>query len=82
MLKGVFVTASGALAVAVFVSAVAGQSAMAAAPKCQNKANKYAACTDRLKANTTGKKTKDKQLDVESWSWGSSSTSKRLRMAK
>jgi hypothetical protein len=55
---------------------------MAAAPKCQNKANKYAACTDRLKANTTGKKTKDKQLDVESWSWGSSSTSKRPRMAK
>jgi hypothetical protein len=55
MLKGAVIAAAGVLAVAVFASAVTGPSAMAAAPKCKNKANKYVACTDKLKAKTQRK---------------------------
>ena len=49
MLKGALIAAAGALAVAVFASAVTGPAVMAAAPKCKNKANPYVACTDKLK---------------------------------
>jgi hypothetical protein len=48
---------------------VAGR-ALAAAPKCLNKANKYVACTDKLRATPTRKKAKGKPLDVESYQWG------------
>ena len=44
MLKRGFIVAAAALA------AATGPAAMAAAPKCLNKANKYVACTDKLKA--------------------------------
>jgi hypothetical protein len=53
MLKGAVVTAASTLAVAVFAIAVTGPSAMAAGPKCKNQANKYVACTDKLKAKSS-----------------------------
>ena len=82
MLKGAFFVAAGALAVAVFATAVTGPEAMAAAPKCKNKANKYVACTDKLRTKTGQKAAKDKQLDVDSYSFGDGSASKQPRLAK
>lgn len=82
MLRRALLVAAGTLAIAAFTGAATGPEAMAAAPKCLNKANKHVACTDRLKADATGKKAKDKQLEVESWSWGNSSAAKRPRLAK
>jgi hypothetical protein len=82
MLKRALIVAAGTLAIAVFTTAATGPEAMAAAPKCKNKANKYVACTDKLRATPARKTAKGKQLDVESWGWGSSSASKRPRLAK
>lgn len=55
MLKSVLV-ASGALVLSAFVTAATSSMAMAVTPNCLNKANKYVACTDRLKTKT-GQKT-------------------------
>jgi hypothetical protein len=49
MLKAALAVAS-ALAVAIFSTAVS-PAAMANPPKCKNKANKYVACTDKLKTS-------------------------------
>lgn len=62
-----------------------GPQAIAEAPKCKNKANKYVACTDKLKANTTPRKKSARRLPVlmviPNRDWGGSSASKR-RLAK
>ena len=50
MLKGALIATVVTLAVAVVATAAPGPAAMADAPKCKNKANKYVACTDKLKA--------------------------------
>jgi hypothetical protein len=47
MLKGAPVVAASALVVAVFAIAASGPAAIAAAPKCLNKANQYVACTQQ-----------------------------------
>ena len=52
MLKGAPVVAASALVVAVFAIAASGPAAIAAAPKCLNKANQYVACTSNLRAKT------------------------------
>jgi hypothetical protein len=52
MLKGAPVVAASALVVAVFAIADSGPAAIAAAPKCLNKANQYVACTSNLRAKT------------------------------
>jgi hypothetical protein len=44
--------ATGTLVLSAFVTAATGSVAMAATPNCLNKANKYVACTDRLKTKT------------------------------
>ena len=51
MLKAALVTTSAFIAVA-FVTAMSGSPAMAVTPNCLTKANKYVACTDRLKTKT------------------------------
>ena len=51
MLKSALV-ATGALVFSAFVTAMTSSGAMAATPNCLNKANKYVACTDRLKTKT------------------------------
>jgi hypothetical protein len=51
MLKSALV-ATGALVLSAFVTAATGSAAMAVTPNCLNKANKYVACTDRLKTKT------------------------------
>jgi hypothetical protein len=51
MLKAALVATSALVAV-VFATAVMGPAAMAATPNCLNKANKYVACTDKLKTKT------------------------------
>jgi hypothetical protein len=51
MLKAALV-ATGALVLSAFVTATTGSVAMAVTPNCLNKANKYVACTDRLKTKT------------------------------
>ena len=53
---GLMAVAAGALAAAIFATVPAGTEAMAAAPKCLNKANKHVACTDKLKAKAPRKK--------------------------
>ena len=63
MLKGAFIAAACALAVV--ATAVTGPAAMAAAPKCKNKANKYVACIDKLKAKTERKKGVDYLPKIE-----------------
>jgi hypothetical protein len=55
MFRSAFIATASALAFAVFASAVTDPAAMAAAPKCKNKANRYVACTDRLRAKTARK---------------------------
>jgi hypothetical protein len=44
--------ATGALALSALVTAATGSVAMAVTPNCLNKANKYVACTDKLKTKT------------------------------
>jgi hypothetical protein len=51
MLKSVLV-ATGALVLSAFVTTATSSVAMAVTPNCLNKANKYVACTDRLKTKT------------------------------
>jgi hypothetical protein len=55
MLKMVLV-AAGVLAATVVTAALPTPAAMAEAPKCKTKANKYVACTDRLRAKAPRKK--------------------------
>jgi hypothetical protein len=52
MLKGASVIAASVLVIAVLTIAAAGPAAIAAAPKCLNKANQYVACTSNLRAKT------------------------------
>ena len=49
MLKGTPAVAASALVLAVYAIAASGPTAIAAAPKCKNKANQ---CTNNLRANT------------------------------
>ncbi len=49
MLKGTLIAAAGAFVAAVLAASLTGPPAIAEAPKCKNKANKYVACTDKLK---------------------------------
>jgi len=51
MLKSALV-ATGALVLSAFVAATTGSMANAVTPNCLNKANKYVACTDKLKTKT------------------------------
>jgi hypothetical protein len=51
MLKAALVTTAAFVTVA-FAAAMSGSPAMAATPNCLTKANKYVACTDRLKTKT------------------------------
>jgi hypothetical protein len=51
MLKSALV-ATGALVLSAFVTATTGSMANAVTPNCLNKANKYVACTDKLKTKT------------------------------
>jgi len=51
MLKSVLV-ATGALVLSAFVTAATSSAAMAGTQNCLTKANKYVACTDRLKTKT------------------------------
>lgn len=53
MLKSAIVATALAIAA---VAATQVPPALADAPKCKNKANKYVACTDKLKANTPRRK--------------------------
>lgn len=50
------VATTALLAAIVAMSALQAPAAMAEAPKCKTKANKYVACTDKLKARTPRKK--------------------------
>ena len=69
MLKVALIAAAGALAVTVLATAVTGPEAMAAAPKCKNKANKYVACTDKLKAKSPRRSSVDGR-DFLTWQRG------------
>jgi hypothetical protein len=51
MLKAALVV-TGSLVLSAFVTAATGSMAKAVTPNCLNKANKYVACTDRLKTKT------------------------------
>ena len=53
--------ALGTFGVIVATPALVARQALAAGPKCLNKANKYAACTDKVRAKTQRKKS---QLDA------------------
>jgi hypothetical protein len=76
------VATAALLAATVAMPALLAPAAVAEAPKCKTKANKYVACTDKLRANIARKQAKDRQLDVESYSWGSVKASKPPRLAK
>jgi hypothetical protein len=70
--------AAGAFAVAVFATAATGPEAMAAAPKCLNKANKYVACTDKLA--TRKPRAQEAKLEnsmVKSWSTSGDASTRR-----
>lgn len=49
MLKRTFIVLAGALAVALATPAFMAPEAGADTPKCKTKANKYGACTDKLR---------------------------------
>ena len=54
-----FLIVTAAVATAAMLAAapaLVAPQALAATPKCKNKANKYVACTDKLKAKTQRKK--------------------------
>ncbi len=70
MLKVALIAAAGALAVTVLATAVTGPEAMAAAPKCKNKANKYVACTDKLKAKSPRRSSDVDGRDFLTWQRG------------
>jgi len=72
MLKIALITTAGALAVAVFASAAAVPTAMADAPKCKNKANKYVACTDKLRARSPRRASDVDGRDFLVWQRGGS----------
>ena len=74
--------ATALIAAIVAAPTLQAPAAMAETPKCKTKANKHVACTDKLKATTARKDAKDRQLDVESWSWGNGSASKRQRLTR
>jgi hypothetical protein len=77
-LKCTLIAAAGALASAVVMPAFTTPSALAAAPKCLNKANKYVACTNKLKAKTQRKgAVKLQNSMVRSWSTSSDGTWRR-----
>ena len=69
-MRTALIATAGTLAIVALTIAAAGPEATAAEPKCLNKANKYVACTDKLRATPARKKAKGKQLDVESYQWG------------
>ncbi len=55
MLKSALIATAGTLAIVALTTAATGPEATAAEPKCLNKANKYVACTDKLRAKTQRK---------------------------
>jgi hypothetical protein len=58
--------ALGMFGVIVIMPAVVARQALAAAPKCLNKANRYVACTGKLKDQTQRKKSQfDAFLKIE-----------------
>jgi len=74
MLKGILIAAGSGLAAAVLVTSLVGPAAMAAAPKCKTKANKYVACTDKLKANSPRRSSDVDGRDFLTWQRGPSPT--------
>ena len=55
MLKSALIATACTLAIVALTTAATGPEATAAEPKCLNKANKYVACTDKLRAKTQRK---------------------------
>jgi hypothetical protein len=80
MFKYAPVVAACALVVAVFAIAASGPAAIAAAPKCLNKANQYVACTSNLRAKTQPQRSRFEGFAKLGDIKGESDSRRRLRL--